>query len=194
MTSVRAQIEDAIVERVSQLKPRIALVEPYDGEIGVLGLDEIVATIGGKFPGVLVTAGKASYSDTKTNRRSGRKTIEVKMVVADRALRSRSDAQRAGIGDEPGIFGVLDLIQGLLFGHDLGIDGVYRLEPYAEDVLFQSKDVVVWQVTYSAPTDVEKTIEQTDALITILRAEHGLSSDEDQSSNPLVTADTDLEA
>lgn len=183
----------------------LAEVEAYNGEIDQSeGPEDIRRALRGRSPMILVAAVGGSFTPESQSRRRWMRLITMEMYVASNHNRSRENRTRSDVvadGDptaDPGIYQIVEDVQQILSGNDLGLSGVGPLSPRREDVLLQEKDFTVWRLLYDTATDAHtKPHDFADRQLTDYQINGNLVDDDGETvlpdpPNPLAEADGDL--
>lgn len=198
MPAFRTKVEDAVIAKLRALAPhKVRSVKSYGGELTDATLDDIRDRLAGHIPGILVvTGGSRIQPDSATiGNKTAKLMFDVVLHIVCGSLRSREEKNRnevEGDGAGLGAYDVLELVQQVLMGASLGVPGTGKVRgPIAEESAGQTPDLSIWRAIY----EVEATVAAVPpdlGLFTELEAQHGFSSDEDESADPIVTALTEL--
>ncbi len=165
---MRQTIETALIDELKRQLSRelnpgggyLQTVEEYNGEIDQSdGPEDFIRALRGRSPAILVTAAGGSLSPESVSRRRWRRLISFDLYVASKHNRTREHRTRSDVvadGDptaDPGIYQIVENVQQILSGNDLGLDGVGPLSPRREDVLLQESGFTVWRLVYDTATD-----------------------------------------
>jgi hypothetical protein len=198
MASRRTLLEQAIVAALGPLaKMHGGRVAPYNGEIAkaLQSEEDLRVAFGGSFPSILVATGQGRFTDFNLQRKRATLNAEIEIVIASGDLRTRV-ARTQGTeesGGKPGIYDVLEMIQNVLLGSDLGLAGCGPLQPLTEEALINAPDLCVWIATYQAQMDVVRP-KAIEVLLTDLRGNANLPEDEETRDDPtpLVSFDEEV--
>jgi phage gp37-like protein len=165
---VRQTIEEALIAELKRLLSRelnpgggyLQAVDEYNGDLDDAdGPDDFIRALRGRSPVILVTAAGSSLSPESVTRRRWRRLISFELYVASNHSRTREHRTRSDVvadGDptaDPGIYQIIEDVQQILSGNDLGLTGVGPLSPRREDVLLQEPGFTVWRLVYDSATD-----------------------------------------
>lgn len=180
-------------------------VDPYNGEIDQTeGPEDLRRALRGRSPMILVAAVGGSFTAESQSRRRWMRLVTLELYVSSNHNRTRENRTRSDVvadGDptaDPGIYQILEDVQQILSGNDLGLSGVGPLSPRREDVLLQEKDFTVWRLLYDTATDAHtKSHDFADRQLTDYQINGNLVDDDGETvlpdpPNPLVEADGDL--
>lgn len=156
MSTVRRQIEDAVVAALVPLKPQgLTSARAWNGLVVVEDLADIKRVTNGQYPAALVAAPGRNYKTMALSRRRSVGEQRIEVVIAATSLRSREEATRDVVtGGAPGIYKVMELVQAALLGLDLGVPGVGLVSLVSEDVVARVPDMTVWQQVFNVEVDV----------------------------------------
>lgn len=144
MTTLRTQLEDAVVGAIEAKLDYLKFVGPYAGEASGKDEDEIFNRLQGLAPAVLVSTND-SRPDTLIQSRHVIKEVDVNLLVVSNNPRSREARNR----DAGGIYQMADDLERLLLGRDVGIAGVGRLNYASESSFIHRPELAAWRIRYT---------------------------------------------
>lgn len=134
----------------------LAALDFYQGELGDdAALQEVMERLRGRTPAVLVTVGGVTYQSKSTTKRRYMADYSVELAVASNHWQSM-EARAEGGGDkfvadaDPGINSILHDVRDGLAGRPLNVAGTRAMVPLSEDVVFQSKGLIIFQSRWRA--------------------------------------------
>jgi hypothetical protein len=158
-TSVRARLEDAVIERLQALREPagVKTIRPYAGEMGIGKPEDITRALNGVRPGILVSTERGSFKGMATSRDRYHRDIEIALYLVTGGGTTREDRQR---GDNQ-IYEIADSVLHRLIGIRplLGDDVAFgAFEPVGEEVLLHTPELLVWVQTWniSVTCDLEE--------------------------------------
>ncbi len=193
--SQRGMIAEAVLQALQPLHVRnggyLEFLGTWNGETE----EDLQRVLSGASPAVLVWVGAGRINARAVNRQHVRKRYTVELFVISTSFSSR-EAQ--GIGDEnrelagvdPGTYQIIDDLDDMLIGAELGIAGVYLLEPEGETP-GNVGETTMWRVTYGIEADGRRT-RPREAVLLALRTRHNLVDPSAGVANPVATVDSNL--
>jgi hypothetical protein len=163
----RTLIRQAVMARLALLKkPALylqavaALPLKIQGRSDEEGLGFLALALNGAAPALAVVLGRGDVAAAGQNAAHARKTIELVVYVVSNNVRGLVDGRLAGDAAsaasdsaDPGIETMVEHVEQMLLGFDLGIDGVEEIRPVSEDELATGQDVTIWEVVFSIRVD-----------------------------------------
>jgi hypothetical protein len=163
----RTLIREAVMARLALLKkPTLylqavaALPIKIQGRSDEEGMGFLQLALNGASPAVVVVLGRGDIAAAGQNAAHARKTIELVVYVVSSNVRGVVDGRLAGDAAaatsdsaDPGIETMVEHVEQMLLGYDLGIDGVDEIRPVSEDELATGQDVTIWEVVFSIRVD-----------------------------------------
>lgn len=206
----RQAIRDAVLARLDVLVKKPAGTGLYVRALKTVpgrlsgGSDESLAELvhhtQGELPAVLIAMGRKVPTRVSEDGLELEVAHTLHVYVAsshqkdDVVGRLYSDAIAAGdLRADPGLFTMLEHIEELLVGQELGVPGVGALVQTEDDELATFADLAVWQQTYEVPAT--KTINPSRGITQLLlsiQAAHNLDLPT-EAVEPIVTTITELE-
>ena len=189
------------------LNPRfgyLRAVEPYNGQTDETdGPDEFIRAYRGRSPFVLIGPGGTSFTAESIARTRFKRTVTIDLYIGSNHLRTRESRHRSDIvatdkseTADPGLYKLIEDLQSILSGNDLGLDCVGPLSPIREDILLQEPTFTVWRISYSTDTDAHvKPRDFGDQVLTATLAQVEDADNDDTAFpnyNPVVLAEQDL--
>jgi hypothetical protein len=159
----RTALRDALVARLSLLKrPAMYLQavvmlptrinDPDDGTL--------YAALNGRAPAIAIALGRGEAAGGGMPASSARKNIEIAIYVVSSHGRGNVEGRLAGdvssaadVTKDPGVETMLEHVEELLLGRDLGIPGVAEIRPGTEDEVWSGEDMTIWEATYTVRVD-----------------------------------------
>jgi len=204
MSSLFEQLEDAVITALTPLllsalgggaSGYLEAVRPYQGDLSPQADDEdLNRVLGGASPAVLVAIGDdGSYGDVTLSRSMCdlKTTLEVLIVSAN--LRSPEAKARGdvsdGTGDDPGIYEIMEDVRGLLFGVEMGVDGVGFLIPSASTAIQRGGEKAIWRISFDVDMDAKKAAYSGDYHTSIRQS---VNNADDDTADPIAQGDIDL--
>ena len=176
----RTALRNALLTRLSVLKrPTMYLHAVSALPTPLAAMDEaadayLSRAVGGRYPAVAVALGRGDAAPAGMPQSHARKTIEVAVYVMSAHGRDyvegrlSGDVSAATVTNDPGIETMLEHVEELLLGRDLGVPGVSELRPVHEQEVWSGDDFTVWELLFTARVD--RTINHN-RLVTTLLAE-----------------------
>lgn len=167
--SLRKQVEDAVIARLAPLlRPTLSggtstgylkAIKEYAGELAGKELADLKDKLAGQTPGLLVATGRGAYDEVSARRARARKNLDVEILVVSSNMRGLSERAVGSAGDtsppnDPGVYAIMEDVDRVLHGVDLGITGVgVALVPTLEAPFVETHDLLVWLKKYAVPVD-----------------------------------------
>lgn len=211
LVSQRSAIRAQVIENLAPLlfsngmylraiKP---LARPLAGAGDEEGLALINLALGGQAPAVLVALGKKTYEAAGSDYTIGRGILDVVVYVCSANPRamdvgrlSPDVVSMTDVTADPGIETMLEHVEQLLDGQDIGVHTVYEMLGEAEDVVYSGLDYTIAEQLYRVKVD--RVINAERLLTTIATSISATTTlgdnDPNTAPNPIVTTITDLEA
>lgn len=156
----RTAIRNAVIARLGLLKrPTYYLqaVAPLPGEITAdeEGFKAIEQAVHGRAPALLVALGRGESASAGMPASTARKEIEIVVYVLSKHARGTVEGRLAGdvasldVTKDPGIETMLEHIEELLLGWDLGIAGVSEIRPVSEAEIESNEAQTLWEMTFA---------------------------------------------
>lgn len=176
----RQLVEDAAITALLPLrKPGdggaasgyLRAVKPYGGEIDTANLELLRNELVGQAPGVLVATGEGTYHSRLARRRAV-KDLSLELLIVSLAQRGPKERLRGGaanepVGADPGIYKILEDLDGKLIGFDPAVAGCGLLKPHTEKPVLVTPGMTIWFKSYLFPADVSKAAVAETALTEI---------------------------
>lgn len=197
----RTQIRNAVIARL-QLLSRPTL---YARSIAPLSVrmageeirEDLVTALQGSHPAILVGLGRGDASPAGGANRS-RLEIEVAVYVVtghgrDMVLgRLAGDVRSADVTQDPGVDTMIEHVEELLTGWDMGIPGVEELRLQSESELFSAVDLTIWEVLFSVRVDrTAGNHPRLSTLLASIAASHNVDGADE--ANPVASTITTVE-
>jgi hypothetical protein len=166
-TSDRTRIASAALVLLESLSVRhggyLESLDFYQGELGDdASIDQVMNQLAGRCPAVLVMVGGSKYEPKSITKR--RYLIDYSLEIACISQHWESNEGRAHGGNDkftqgadPGVDAILDDTRRLLIGRDLNIEGTGAPVPMGESVVFQGREMAIFQATYSVRIAFEQS-------------------------------------
>ena len=195
--SERVMIERAFVLALASLRRLTGgyLFElgEYNGELAGNDVGEVATRLQGRLPAILVTTGRGTYESVSVAKRTLRGSLEVEIIALSSHLRSREARtqgdERSAIDPsaDPGVYKLLADARRLLYGRDLGINGVS-----APDLLVEEPGIRIPELTaFTARYQVEFRFDQRPLVepVAYETYEHHHNLEAGATANPVITAE-----
>jgi hypothetical protein len=163
----RTLVREAVMARLAALKKPFRYLQAVaamplkiQGRSDEEGMGFLFHALSGAAPALAVVLGRGDFAAAGQNAAHARKTLELVVYVVSTNVRGVVDGRLAGDAAaaasdtaDPGIETIVEHVEQLLLGRDLGIDGVEEIRPVSEDELATGQDVTVWEVVFSIRVD-----------------------------------------
>lgn len=168
MTALRADYETAVVAAITAAQLDVDLGGPAGGYLrlvaaynGPLAPDEdspaLLRLLENGTPSIGVTTGDGEYADIALRRRMSTLETTLELLVCSANLRSHEAQLRGdGIASDPGIYQIIEDLRAVLFGEELGVDGVGYANPAAEQAIIRAEHMTVWRLSYAVRMDANR--------------------------------------
>ena len=192
MSSVRAQLEDAVIALLKGLQQdgKVVQIEPYAGQLaGVTTMEDVKRALGGGVPGILVSSTRGKFREISVKRDRVRRDVTLELFIAHSHQGSREARQRA----EGGIYDLLDACLERLIGAEIGdlVDDTVAagvLEPVSEEVLAHDPALCLWSLELNVTVMSARAVSPAaDALDIVTSIENLTGEDGDTAGNPAIT-------
>lgn len=182
--TLREQMEQAAIHELRARLPYLACVEPYNGELEAAQEEALREALVGRTPGVFVFTGPGRYNAENLQRRKYTKSVTLSLIACSSNFRSKvtqlHGEQSDRIGNDPGIYRILEDAFGRLAGWDLDLDGVGTLQALAEEPILQRDDLCVWRKNFEADVDAESIDRDAEAAMDLETLSGRVSQPEDE--------------
>lgn len=191
MSAVRTRVRDAVLARLKVLEGSssagaVRTVRAYAGELGGEDADDLMATLNGIAPAILVAVEKGAFRSIQVQRRKYRRDLAVVLYLVS-VLQSKPEARDEQIAE------IEDAVLALLTGLKLELAGDVVphgvLEPVAEDVMVHDATVCIWRQHWMVTVEAELAAAPAPNVVEVLG---GLNapSEEDNAGDPIVQVST----
>lgn len=210
-----AMLEHAVVNMLQQLHVAnggyLHLIGFYNGELDTPeGTTELFGTMMGSAPAVLV-ATTTARPERKSNRKLNQRIpVQLELLVVSNHLRdhqfrvhadapAREDLARVDDNAlfrskwDPGIYRIMADVRSILFGRDLGVANMSRLEFTLKQPVIQARELTLWRMqfegNYAYLQDPPESLEHFAADSVSVRM--NLSEDDAEVINPIVVGEVE---
>lgn len=159
-TTVMAKLAPLLKTNGLYLRAIVPLALPLHGGHDEQGMALLNAALAGQAPAILVALGKKTYESAGSLEIDGRGILEVAIYVCSANPRNTVDGRLANDvvaatdnTADPGIETMLEHVEQLLDGQDLGIDSVYEMLAETEDQVWTGDDYTIWEQVYKIKVD-----------------------------------------
>lgn len=195
---------NCLLKKINKRNGYLAMVKQYNGRTDETdGPDDVIRAFRGQYPGILVGPGGTSFDSEGIARTRFKRVITLDFYIGSNHQRSRVSRHTGDVvsknishNADPGIYTMIEDVQSILSGNDLGIECVGPLMPVREDLLLQEDGFTIWRVSYETDTDAHvkpRDFGDQPLTATLVRSE---DADNDDISfpnyNPVVEAEQDL--
>jgi hypothetical protein len=163
----RTLVRNAVVARLALLKRPdlylqavVGVPSRIQGRSDEDGIGALYEALNGAAPAAAVALGRGDTAAAGQNAAHARKTIELVVYVASNNSRGMVDGRLAGDpasaasnAADPGIETMVEHVEQLLLGFDLGIDGVEEIRAVSEDEVVTAQNITIWEVVFSVRVD-----------------------------------------
>lgn len=159
-TTVMAKLAPLLKANGLYLRAIVPLAIPLHAGHDEQGLALLNIALAGQAPSIAIALGKKTYEAGGSLEIDGRGILEVAIYVCSANPRNTVDGRLANDVTaatdntaDPGVETMLEHVEQLLDGQDLGIPSVYEMIAETEDQVWTGDDYTIWEQVYRVKVD-----------------------------------------